>query len=144
LSTIGGYMGRTYGYNWITGCTTCNYNGSVQAVNSIGTGSAAGGGPACAFSGYLISSGNCSGYTRYDLYTDGSCGSYSVVTENNSPSCGYVNNPCAGCPSYGSVFLGQSCTGCAGNPGCDNQPCYSDGCCGSQCGCQPNDCCGPS
>lgn len=108
LSTLGGYQGRTFGYEWTTGCTTCNYTGSVQAVNSIGTGSAAGGGQACAYSGYLISSGNCDGYTRYNIYTDGSCGTYRVNTESNSPSCGY--NPCAGSPGYGTR-LSTYCSG---------------------------------
>jgi len=101
-------MGRTYYYEWTTGCDTCNYTGSVQAVNSIGTGSAAGGGQACALSGYLISSNNCSGYTKYDLYTNGSCGSYSVTTENNSTYCGY--NPCAGSDPSGT-YLGSFCSG---------------------------------
>jgi hypothetical protein len=138
FSTIGGYQGRTYGYNWITGCTTCNYNGSVQAVNSIGTGSAASGGPACAFSGYLLSSGNCSGYTRYDTYTDGSCGSYNVVTENNSPSCGYSPpDPCAGCPGFGTMLANNPCSGCAGNGCCDSTATIADGCCGTI-----QDCCG--
>jgi hypothetical protein len=86
FSTSGGI--RTFGYEWIISCATCNYSGSVQAVNSIGTSPGAGG-TACAEAGLLLSSGNCSGYTRYDTYTDGSCGSYNVATEYNSVSCGY-------------------------------------------------------
>lgn len=80
LSRINGYMGRTFGYNWITGCATCNYDGSVQAINSIGTSGAASGGPACAYSGYLVSSNNCSSPNRYDTYTNGSCGYYNTIT----------------------------------------------------------------
>ena len=89
FSSLGGYQGRTYGYAWGGLPYTNSYSGSVQAVNSIGTSVAASGGSACAFSGQLYSKDNCDGFTRYDSYTDGSCGYYSVVVEYNSSGCGY-------------------------------------------------------
>jgi hypothetical protein len=90
LSTLGGYQGRTFGYAWGGLPLANSYSGgSVQAVNSIGTGVAASGGPACAFRGELAFKDSCDGYTRYDAYTDGSCGYYSVVVEYNSSGCGY-------------------------------------------------------
>ena len=128
---------RTFGYGWNISCATCNYSGSVQAVNSIGTGPGAGG-TACAEAGLLLSSGNCSGYTRYDTYTDGSCGSYDVATEYNSVSCGY--NPC----TCSTAITYSQCDGCAGGGGCDRQTCYRDTCCNITCYCAAQDCCGPS
>ena len=76
---FGGPYGRTYGYEWIIGCSTCNYSGSVQASNIIGTGPAAGA-TACAEPNLLVSSNNCSSPNRYDTYTDGSCGYYNTIT----------------------------------------------------------------
>jgi hypothetical protein len=32
----------------------------------------------------------CVDFTLYHIYADGSCGTYDVAYENNSPSCGYV------------------------------------------------------
>jgi hypothetical protein len=86
-----------------------SYNGYVYTINAAGDSSAAGGGAACAYYGYNFSLNNCDGYTRYDTYTDGSCGFYRVDTEYNSPSCGYVN-PCAGSPG-GGTYLSYYCGG---------------------------------
>jgi hypothetical protein len=119
-----------------------SYNGYVYTINMIGNSSTAGGGSACAYYGYNFSTGNCSGYTRYDTYTDGGCGFYTVTTENNSPSCGYSPpppDPCAGCTPNGT-FLYSTCDS-------DDYRLYSvyaNGCCGvyqittdcsAQCGC---------
>ncbi len=117
-----------------------SYNGYVYTINMIGNSSVAGGGAACAYYGYNFSQGNCDGYTRYDLNTDGGCGFYRVDTEYNSPSCGYVSNPCAGCPPRGTYF--QGCTDCAGNPDCDFQVLNYNGCCGVENYCDAFGCCG--
>jgi hypothetical protein len=107
-----------------------SYNGYVYAVNMIGNSTTAGGGAACAYYGYNFSTGNCSGYTRYDTYTDGSCGFYTVDTEYNSPSCGYTYNPCAGCTPAGQQVGSYNCDNCAGNGCCDQSYRMADGCCG--------------
>jgi len=102
-----------------------SYNGYVYASNVLGNSSTGGGGAACAYYGYNFSTGNCDGYTRYDTYTDGSCGFYRVDTEYNSPSCGYTSDPCAGCYAYGT-FLTNYCDGAY-----NLYSVYADGCCGS-------------
>jgi len=102
-------------------------------------------GSSCAPSGLLISSGNCDGYTRYSIYTNGNCGFYRVNTQTNSPSCGYVD-PCAGCPApYTVVSSYCSYYGCSGNPGCDLVTNYANGCCGIvESSCDNCGCCGGS
>jgi hypothetical protein len=120
-----------------------SYNGYVYAVNMIGNSSVAGGGAACAYYGVNYTRDNCDGYTRYDTYTDGGCVFYRVDTEYNSPSCGYVYNPCAGCPAYGTHLGYYYGTDCAGNGGCDYNFKRADGCCGeyvAECG-DPNGLC---
>jgi hypothetical protein len=119
-----------------------SYNGYVYTINMIGNSSVAGGGNACAYYGYNFSTGNCDGYTKYDLNTNGSCGFYRQDTEYNSSYCGYVANPCAGCPAYNSYQISSSCGGCSGNPGCDGEFYYPDGCCGSYLYCYSDYCCG--
>ena len=96
-----------------------SYNGYVYTINMIGNSTTAGGGAACAYYGYTFSTGNCDGYTKYDLNTNGSCGFYRVDTEYNSTYCGY--NPCAGSPGYGT-YLTNYCSGTT----LVNR--YSDGC----------------
>jgi len=139
---LGGPYGRTYGYDWNVGnCPSCNYTGSVQAVNSIGASSAAGA-TYCAPYGNAYSGNNCSGTTKYDLYTDGNCGYYWANIQYDSPYCGYTS-PCAGSSSYGT-YAGAYCSSCAGGAGCDRSYVYSDGCHGSYIDCVAGDCCAPS
>jgi hypothetical protein len=119
-----------------------SYNGYVYTINAIGNSSVAGGGAACAYYGYNFTTGNCDGYTRYDINTDGGCGFYRVDTEYDSPSCGYVYNPCAGCPAYGTHLGYYYGTNCAGNGGCDYNFKRADGCCGEYVAeCDPNGLC---
>jgi hypothetical protein len=118
-----------------------SYNGYVYAVNMIGSSSVAGGGAACAYPYVNFSQNHCDGYTRYDIYTNGSCGFYRQDLEYNSPGCGYVYNPCAGCPAIHTVLL-STCNSCAGNGGCDYQYAVADGCCGLYTsGCEYYACC---
>jgi hypothetical protein len=100
-----------------------SYNGYVYAVNMIGNSSVAGGGAACAYYGVNYTRNNCDGYTRYDLYTNGSCGFYRVDTQYNSPGCGWTD-PCYYCTGPGA-YLETYCDGCT----LVNK--YTDGCCGA-------------
>ena len=119
-----------------------SYNGYVYAINAIGNSSVAGGGAACAYYGVNFTTGNCDGYTKYDINTDGSCGFYRQDIEYNSSSCGYVADPCAGCTPYGTPIGDSGCDGCAGSPGCDTTFYYHNGCCGTFDYCFSNYCCG--
>jgi hypothetical protein len=117
-----------------------SYNGYVYTINAAGNSSAAGGGAACAYYGYNFERGNCDGYTKYDINTDGNCGFYRQDTEYNSSYCGYVANPCDGCDTRGRVYSGY-CNDCAGESGCDATFTYADGCCGEFSQCYSMYCC---
>jgi hypothetical protein len=60
--------------------------------------------PPCPPEDQLIDS-YCSGCTYYEVYTNGTCGSYTLVA-NDSPNCG-----CGGCAPDGQIYAIQ-CSGC--------------------------------
>ena len=89
-----------------------NSSGMITAINACSN---------CPPNATFISS-YCSGYDLYYTYSDGNCGTYGVIQEYNSTTCGY---------NAGTPYTCDCGSGCFGS----FDPCYYYGC--NDCEAQP-------